>query len=51
MAPKKKLVNPVTLRINRETLDRLKKRGHYNEIIDDIIRRLLDEVEKKKNEK
>lgn len=43
----KKLVDPATIRINHNTLARLKKHGRYNEILDDIINRLLDEVEKK----
>lgn len=44
----KKLVDPVTIRINRGTLQRLKDQGKYNEILDDILKRLLDERVKKK---
>jgi hypothetical protein len=43
--PKKKLVDPATIRINHSTLKRLKAQGKYGEIIDDIINRVLDENE------
>lgn len=46
---KKKLTNPTTMRINRSTLERLKKHGRYGEILDDIINRLLDQIEKTNN--
>jgi hypothetical protein len=39
---KKKLVDPVTIRINRETLQRIKALGSYGETLDDIINRVLD---------
>jgi len=47
MVREKKLVDPVTIRINRETLERLKVQGKYGEILDDILNRLLEEIERK----
>ena len=41
----KKLVDPATIRINHSTLERIKKHGKYNEILDDILNRLLDQIE------
>lgn len=34
-----------TIRINRSTLERLKAQGKYGEILDDILNRLLKEIE------
>ena len=43
--PEKKLTDPATIRVNHSTLQRLKAQGKYGEIIDDIMTRLMDEVE------
>uniref|UniRef100_A0A6H1ZZ19 Uncharacterized protein n=1 Tax=viral metagenome TaxID=1070528 RepID=A0A6H1ZZ19_9ZZZZ len=40
----KKLTDPATIRINHDTLKRLKAKGKYGEILDDIINRLLDDA-------
>lgn len=46
--PKKKLVDPVEERFNKNTIARLKKHGEYGEILDEILNRMLDYVEARK---
>lgn len=50
MGKQKKLTDPATIRINQATLNRLKKHGHYGEILDDILNRLLNKIEGRKEE-
>jgi hypothetical protein len=38
----KRLTDPVTIRINRKTLNRIKAVGSYGETYDDILNKVMD---------
>jgi hypothetical protein len=40
----KRLTDPVTIRINRGTLERLKSFGSYGEIYDTILNKVFDKL-------
>jgi hypothetical protein len=43
---KKKLTDPATIRINQATLRRIHQHGRMDDILDDVINRALDALER-----